>query len=92
MSVYTTRPTVGTAAVLLGPTHPSFGDYKRGCSVMVYNPGPLDVVIGNASVTATTGLTLPSGSTLNSDLGDGELLYGILATGSQTVQTLETGV
>lgn len=94
MSVYTTRPSVGTTATLLGPTHSSTADSQRGCSVMVYNPGPLDVFVGNASVTVSTGITLPSGATLQADLGDsaGEQLYGVVSTGTQTVQTLETGV
>ena len=92
MSVYTTRPSVGTAATLLGPTHSSTADSQRGCSVMVYNPGPTDVVVGNASVTASVGFIVPSGSSLQADLGDNEVLYGIVASGTQTVHVLESGV
>lgn len=92
MSVYTSRPSVGITATLIAPAHSASGDNQAGCSVMLYNPGPADVLVGNASVTTSIGLTLPSGASMQADLEDGEVLYGIVATGSQTVHVLETGV
>lgn len=87
MAVYTSTPTVGTTATLLTRVGAGFPGY----SVAIYNPGPTVVLLGNASVTATTGFSLLSGSTFQADLGDNETLYGIVATGTQAVQCLETG-
>lgn len=92
MALYTARPSVGTTATLLGPGRASRGDGAPGSSIAVYNPGPTEVVIGNASVTASAGLALPSGATFQADLDDDEHLYGVVATGTQLVHVLETGV
>jgi hypothetical protein len=68
------------------------GERYPGFSVMVYNPGPVEVVVGNASVTVSTGLSLPSGATFGADLDDDETLYGVVASGSQIVHYLQSGV
>ena len=92
MSVYTSRPSVGTSAALLGPHQAAHNAMGNSCSVAIYNPGPTTVVIGNASVTTSLGLSLVSGSTLQADLTDTEALYGVVASGTQTVHVLESGV
>jgi hypothetical protein len=92
MAIFTTQVTVGTTAALIGPTHYPDEDGWPGCSIMIYNPGPTAVLLGNASVTAATGFTLISGATFQADLHIGELVYGIVATGTQVVQSMETGV
>lgn len=90
MSVYTSRPSVGTTAALLGPNQPE-SPQTHSASMVIYNPGPTAVVVGNAAVTASTGLSLPSGATLQADLGFGDSLYGVVASGTQTVHVLESG-
>jgi len=92
VAIYTSQTSVGTTATLIGPMHSTMADNQAGGSVAFYNPGPTAVVIGNATVTTSTGLTLISGATFQADLQPGEVLYGIVATGTQTVQTLETGM
>ena len=80
---------VGTTATSL--TGGSRG-YPPGCSVVIYNPGPTEVVVGDTSVTATTGLSLPAGASLQADLEDNEFLYGVVASGTQIVHCLEVGI
>jgi len=92
VAIYTSQTSVGTTATLIGPLHSGSADNQAGGSVAFYNPGPTAVVIGNASVTTSIGFTLPSGATFQADLQLGELVYGIVASGTQTVQTLETGM
>lgn len=92
MAVYTSQTTVGTTATLIGPLHSGSADNQAGGSVAFYNPGTSAVVIGNSTVTVTTGFTLVSGATFQADVEAGEVFYGVVATGTQVVQTLETGM
>lgn len=92
MAIYTSQTSVGTTPTLIGPMHTGLADFVLGGSVAFYNPGPTAVVIGNASVTTSTGFTLPSLGTFQADLGNGEFVYGVVATGTQTVQTFESGM
>lgn len=92
MGLFTFRPSVGTAATLIGPDRQPRGDGLPGCSVAVFNPGPTEVLLGNSAVTTSNGLSLPSGATFQADLADTDVLYGIVASGTQTVHVLETGV
>lgn len=92
MAIYTSQTSVGTTATLIGPMHSGTADGQAGSSVAFYNPGPTAVVLGNATVTTTTGFTLISGATFQADLQAGELVYGVVASGTQTVQAFETGM
>lgn len=92
MAIYTSQTSVGTTATLIGPLHSTMADNQAGGSISIYNPGAVAVVLGNATVTTTNGFTLISGATFQADLQPGELIYGVVATGTQTVQVLETGM
>jgi hypothetical protein len=91
MAVSASRVTVGTTATLLsvgtGATYAS-----SGRSVGVRNPGPSTVMLGGTTVTASTGYELRSGESMTIDIGSGEGLYGIVATGTQTVDVLLQGL
>lgn len=91
MAIASARPSVATTVTLL-----SIGteaDNKAGRTTLVYNPtGGASVILGGNNVTATTGLELPSGGSVAIDLAAGELLYGIVASGTQVVHVLQGGL
>lgn len=62
-----------------------------GAKVMVKNVGSADVFLGDASVTTNDGYKLAVGDVLPVDLSEGEGLYGIVSSGSETVHKLVTG-
>lgn len=92
MALYTSRPSVGTTATPIAPDSDPRADGRPGSSVVVYNPGPTEVFLGNDSVTTTTGFSLPSGATFQAELDDTDRLHGIVAAGTQTVHVLKTGI
>lgn len=69
-------------------------DTIAGQSVVVKLPSAAtaSVFLGGTGVTTTTGFELTAGSSISMDLGQGEQLFGIVATGTQTVHVLRTGV
>lgn len=90
MAVSSAQVTVGTSATLLSAAD---GDSIAGQSLYVSNAGPTAVVLGPSGVTATTGFTIASGVNFGPiELGTGEALYGIVASGTQAVGVLRTGV
>jgi hypothetical protein len=96
MAVQGLRITVGTTATVLSSlTPPSPIDYnQRGFSTLIQNPtGGVTVYLGGPDVTTTTyGYSLAAGSSMSVDLFPGDLLYGVVATGTQALGILRTGV
>lgn len=65
-----------------------------GQSVLVRVPSDAatSVVVGGPGVTSSTGVALAAGESLEVALDRSEALYGVVATGSVTVQVLEQGI
>lgn len=59
--------------------------------MVVSNQGGHPVFLGDANVTATTGLNVPSGNFVTIVLFDQDSLYGIATGGSSVVSYLESG-
>lgn len=88
MALLTRQVPVGTTAVEL--TSRPVTDPSN--SIAVQAPAAATLWVGPAGVTAATGFPVAAGQTLALDLGPGERLYGILASGSGTAYALATGV
>ena len=69
------------------------GRDRDGFAVIVQNPsGGSSVFIGGSTVTSTVyGHALAAGATLEVVLKQGETIYGIVATGTITVNVLRVG-
>lgn len=89
MAVTHQRVSVGTTATKLTLDN----DGKDGQTVNVQNPsGGVDVFIGGEGVTTTSyGYLLGAGLSLSIELDDDEKLYGVVTTGTQTVNILRQG-
>lgn len=61
-------------------------------SIAVQAPAAAALYVGPAGVTAATGYLIAAGQSIGLDLGPGERLYGILASGTGTAYVLRTGV
>lgn len=91
MAVQSAQVSVGTSATLLSvaETEASYD----GISVTVSVPtGGTSVYLGPSGVTTGTGFLLNAGQSASFDLGTGEVLYGIVGSGTQTVYVLRSGV
>lgn len=86
MPIIAARVTVTTSPTLL--IDPMNGSVTGPVVAIVKNPGPTSIFIGGAGVTATTGLEVATGGTVDLDLISGDLLYGITASQPQEVQTI----
>lgn len=89
MAVKSTAVTVGTTPTAL-PTTPLKGRIR----VLVGNGGSVAVFVGDASVTTSTGVPVAAGATVPFEFGyaertDDNVLYGVVATGTQDVEVLE---
>lgn len=88
--------TVGTTATLLSDT--SFSDtvnYNyRGQSILVQNPSTtVTVYLGGTDVTSSVyGYRLLPNQSVSIDLYPGEQLYAAVASSTQTVSVIRTGV
>ena len=89
MAVTHQRISVGTTATKLTLDN----DGKDGQTINVQNPsGGVDVFIGGDGVTTTSyGYLLGAGLSLSIELDDDEKLYGVVASGTQTVNILRQG-
>lgn len=86
MSVASSSISVGTTATLLatGLNGPSW--------VYLHAPtGGNTIYVGTSAVTTTTGLELPKGALNTFWVAETDKLYGIVATGTQSVMVLQTG-
>lgn len=84
--------TVGTTATLLSATEQA---PVNGQHLLVTNPGPTTVYVGSGTVTtggATKGTAVVAGASISVDLEGAEQLHGIVASGTQDVDVLRTGV
>lgn len=59
--------------------------------LLVTNTGASTVYLGGAAVTTTTGTPLAAGGSASFDLRSGDVLYGVVAAGTNTVMTLQIG-
>jgi hypothetical protein len=93
MAVVGAQVSVGVAATLLTAVE---ADAISGSAVTVRVPsGGSTVYLGGATVDdtgANAGFAVASGEALSIDLDPGESLYGVVASGSQTVHVLRSGV
>ena len=82
---------VGTTATALNA---SLDGGKDGSTIFVQNPtGGQAVFLGGAGVTSSAyGYKLAIDSTLRIDLNQGEALYGVVASSTQSVAVLRQGV
>lgn len=83
------RVTVANTATLIVDGGPGSSTYPVSC--VIKNPtGGQIVALGGATVTFATGLELAVGESIAIDL-IGDDLYGIVTSGSQSVQVLRNG-
>lgn len=80
---------VGTSAVALSATET---DSSVGQSLLLTNKGAVELVLGGSGVTSATGYRLAAGASVTVQLGSGDALYGVVTSGSTTVDVLRTGV
>ena len=90
MSLSHERVSVTTAATQLSSNYAG----KDGQTVSVQNPSTsVTVYLGGAGVsTASYGYALGTSSDMSIDLQDGEILYGVVASSTLTVNVLRQGV
>lgn len=87
MAVQAAQVSVTTSPTPLNTADPD------ALSVLVRLPAAAtaSVYVGPSNVTTATGVELPAGAAITVDLG-GDVLYGIVASGTQTVHVLRLGV
>jgi hypothetical protein len=81
---------VGTTATLLSAAEAG----RDGQTVLVQNPsGGVNVFLGGAGVTTTSyGYLVVAGSAFAIDLQNGESLFAVVATSTQSVSVIRQGV
>lgn len=84
MSVRATRVPVATTATKLG--------YEGRGSVLVRNRGNNPIYLGGPDVQTTSGFQVDAGESATIDLVGGEVLYGIVASSTETAHVLQQGV
>jgi hypothetical protein len=89
MGVSHARVSVGTTATKLT----SDFDGKDGQTINIQNPaGGVDVYLGGEGVTTTSyGYLLKAETSFSVELQDDEKLYGVVTTGTQTVNVIRQG-
>ncbi len=90
MAVVGKQVPVGTSPARLNSPSSGAGDPTQGSSLVVF--GPAVFTLGGPSVTAAGGCVVPVNLPVAVDLGPGEDIYAVAASGSVTVQVLEVGV
>lgn len=87
MAVSAAQVTVTTSATALNTASTS------GQWLVIANQAGAAVFLGPSNVTTATGLSVAASSTLATTvfLAPGEVLYGIVTTGTQVVHVLRTG-
>ncbi len=82
-----------TAAPVTVTTSPTllYTAATGGSTVLLRNAGAASVWIGASNVnTTTTGFELPAGAGISLPMGPNDTVYGITASGTVVVHTLET--
>lgn len=98
MAIAHARPVVGTTAVDLVSSVPDRVGFSNPSGVargiIVQNPaGGSTVYLGGPGVTSTSyGYALAAGADYANDLQPDDALFGVVASGSVTVNVLHTGV
>lgn len=89
MAISHERVSVGTTATQISSNYAG----KDGQAVSVQNPAAgATVYIGGEGVTTTSyGYSLAGGTDMAVQMQDGEKLYGVVATSTQTVNVLRQG-
>ncbi len=90
MAVKAHRDTVGTDRVDLTPTAAAGG--RRGIAVDVKVLSGSTIFVGGADVTAAAGRPVEVGESYVADLGQGDRLFAVTASGTAAVSVLRTGV
>lgn len=86
MSASSAAVSVGTTATALNAAD------ADAQTVEVYNNGSASVFWGGSNVTTTIGVPIAAGTSKSFDLAAGEILYGIVATGTADVRVGRIGV
>ena len=91
MAVSAQRVSVGTSATSLVPSVDA--DSAAGQSLAVKNLGAASVFLGGSGVTTAAGWEVAAGDPpVTVDLPPGSTLYGIVASGTVSVQVMQVGV
>lgn len=90
MSVNQNQVTVGTTPTLLSVAPDQNNTYGSG--IIIQNNSATDIRVGGPTVTATTGGLVPAGSAFADDVGPDDVYYGIVASGTATVDVVQRGV
>jgi hypothetical protein len=102
MTVQATSVTVATTATALNVAEPSvvlngLGVVMQRNDAMVtvllrVPAGGVTVYVGGADVTTATGYPVAAGDALALDLAENEVVYGVVASSTQAVNVIRTGV
>lgn len=88
MGIFHERVSVGTTATLISALPVG----RDGQTVSIQNPSGATVYIGGEGVTTTSyGFELGAGITFSIEMKHSEKLYGVVATGTQTVNVIRQG-
>lgn len=91
MPISTASVSVGVAATQLSVA--DRGGTAEGQSVLVKNPaGGALVYLGGSDVTTAAGFPLEAGASASFDISGDDVLFAVVAVGTQTVNVLRTGV
>jgi hypothetical protein len=88
VSVSSQQVSVTTTATRLDPT--TDGTIPKG-SCLIQNKGSASVWLGNSTVTTANGFEFVAGAAATADLGSGDALYAVAASGTVSVHVLEIG-
>jgi hypothetical protein len=88
-NIATNQATMTSVASLIVAARPGAPGTGR-INALIENFGGIDVYVGGPSVTVGTGIKLPSPAGTSMSIDTTAALYGIVASGSQTVGVLET--
>lgn len=86
MAISSNQVTVTTSATRLDPST----GVPTG-AVLVRNRGSAAVYLGGSNVTTANGFQLDAGESVPMDIRSGDALYGVVASGTQTVHVLQVG-
>jgi hypothetical protein len=83
MALTVQRVSVGTSATMIADAADA-----DGVNVLLRNKGTASIFVGPSGVTTATGLEVAADESMSAELGNEESLYGICASGTQTVHVL----
>lgn len=91
MALRSTTVTVNTTPTPLATQ--ADHDYARTRDLMVHNPGPATIYVGDQAVTKDAGIPVLAGGSLAFDtILAADIPHAVTETGSVTVRVLEVGV